>query len=61
MVFVDEAHSLRSENKLLTAVQALRNLAGSIVLMTATPLHNAEKVFCSLFGSERVCLLIFTH
>ena len=52
MVVVDEAHALRTEGPLLRAIHALRILAASIILCTATPLHNSEKVSAHLYRAR---------
>lgn len=44
LVFIDEAHVLRTENQMLRAAYGLRFKTASLILMTATPPHNAEKV-----------------
>ena len=44
ITFFDEAHELRSEGHLNVAAHALRLQSGSLVLCTATPLYNGEKV-----------------
>ena len=57
MTFFDEAHELRSEGFLNVAAHALRLLSGSLVLCTATPLYNSEKVSAGHTGRRCADLL----
>ncbi|KAL5485573.1 hypothetical protein ACEPAI_6614 [Sanghuangporus weigelae] len=61
LVFIDEAHALRSENLLLKAAMCLRDLTGSLILLTATPLYNAERDLVSMaiaLGVDNIDALI---
>ena len=44
LVVFDEAQDLRSEGHLLKGAHYLRMKAGSMIMCSATPLHNSEKV-----------------
>ena len=54
LVIFDEAQSLRTEGPLSLAAHALRVRSESMILATATPLFNGEKVS----GLERIVLRI---
>lgn len=54
----DEAHWLRTEGSALKGANALRIRSCVMILATATPLHNAERV--SLICSFEVFFFVFT-
>ena len=59
LVFIDEAHSIRSkDNTLLKAAIVFRDIAGFLILLTATPLYNAESVGVSYVFSLNNWLIL---
>ena len=57
LVLLDEAHNIRTEGNLLKATIALRLRAESLVMLTATPLFNAERVISNYMRFRKTLLI----